>query len=150
MKGYLGKVNLFAFSPDGTYITSAHTDMKIRIWVSATGELKDVLQGVHRAAMNDIFFSRDGSQIISTSEDKRVSIWHFTATDTLQAMFAGYLDHANSIIVTPDGSRLISSSEDRKIRISTQGTKEPSLKLSLFFIIYTKTYIIRAPFSNDF
>src|ERR1700733_10707344 len=91
--------------------------MKIRIWVSATGELKDVLQGVHRAAMNDVFFSRDGSQIISTSEDKRVSIWHFTATDTLQAMFAGYLDHANSIIVTPDGSRLISSSEDRKIRI---------------------------------
>ena len=132
LKGYLGSVNSFAFSPDGTYIASAHTDMKIRIWDSTTGELKDVLQGVHRAATKHVFFSHDGSRIISTSEDERVSIWRFAATGTSQAVFAGYLDHINSIVISPDGSRLISGSDDHKVRIwHTEMEKAPEFNVTL-------------------
>jgi WD40 repeat protein len=117
LQGYSGSVNSFAFSPDGKHVVSAHTDTKIRIWGAETGELSDVLRGVHRAAVDHIAFSRDGSQVISHSEDKMASIWRFTATDKPRAVHAGYLDQANCIIISPDGSRIVSSSDDHKVRI---------------------------------
>jgi WD40 repeat protein len=117
LKGYSGSVKSLVFSPEGTYIMSAHTDMKIRIWDTATGELKDNLQGVHGAPVTHVAFSIDGSRMISISDDQRVSIWRFTATGPSRTVLAGYLDQANSVLFSPDGTRVISGSDDHKVRI---------------------------------
>jgi WD40 repeat protein len=73
-----GSVGCVAFSPDGTIIaTGSHLAKEagdIRLWATASGELKRELPG-HRGATTSLAFSPDSTLLASGGGDDRVRLW---------------------------------------------------------------------------
>jgi len=60
-----------AFSPDGSLLASASTDMTVRLWDPKTRQLLQILQR-HSHPVHAVAFSPDGSLLASASGDKTV------------------------------------------------------------------------------
>ena len=83
-------VNSVAFSPEGRRVVSGSIDKTVRIWNTATGEVKAELKG-HTNDVNSVAFAQDGSQVVSGSDDNTVRIWN-AATGEVEAELKGHTD----------------------------------------------------------
>ncbi|CCA76182.1 hypothetical protein PIIN_10175, partial [Serendipita indica DSM 11827] len=73
--GHHGRVNVVAFSPNGSRIVSGSADKTIRVWDADTGQsLGRPLEG-HQGVVSSLAFSPDGSQIVSGSSDQMLRLW---------------------------------------------------------------------------
>ncbi|GLV60344.1 hypothetical protein KDH_71640 [Dictyobacter sp. S3.2.2.5] len=80
-KSYLTYAAPIAWSPDGRYIASAHSDpadFSIAIWDARTGKLVSKCGG-HTAAITSLAWSKRGDMLASGSQDKTVRVWQFQA-----------------------------------------------------------------------
>lgn len=66
-----------AFSPDGRTLSSGARDDIVRLWETATGAERGMLQG-HRGPVRSGVYSPDGRRYYSGSEDTTVLVWDVT------------------------------------------------------------------------
>jgi WD40 repeat protein/tRNA A-37 threonylcarbamoyl transferase component Bud32 len=62
------------FSPDGALLATAHTDGSVRVWVTATRQLRATLK-VHREAVHWLSFAPDGRSLFTASVDGTLRSW---------------------------------------------------------------------------
>lgn len=104
-----------AFSPDSTALAVVSEDCQIRLWNTATGELKAKWRG-HSSAVNTVTFSPDGKSVVTGSLDKSVKFWD-SSTFTLQKSFKPHQRSITSIAFSPDGKLMATASEDCTVKL---------------------------------
>ncbi|OQE11875.1 hypothetical protein PENFLA_c071G03084 [Penicillium flavigenum] len=115
LEGHSDWVSSVAFSPQGGLLASGSYDKTIRIWDTATGALRLILNG-HLGLVESVAFSPDGQRLVSGSEDKTIRLWDI-ATGTLQQTLKGHSGWVSSVTFSPQGGLLASGSYDKTIRI---------------------------------
>lgn len=102
-----------AFSPDGKWVVSGHTEGDIKLWDSA-GSLSKTLNG-HSGEVTSVVFSPDSQRIASGSEDHTVKLW--SVTGALEKTLEGHCDTVFAVAFSPDDKRIASASADCTVRI---------------------------------
>ena len=125
--GHKGLVKSLAFSPDGTILASASSDMAVKLWDVATGTNTATLEG-HTGRVTSVSISPDGTTLVSGSEDRVVKLWDL-ASRTITATLEGHTGPVTSVSISPDGSTLASGSEDRTVRLWDVPTQTNSATL---------------------
>jgi RNA polymerase sigma factor (sigma-70 family) len=105
-----------AFSADGKSLLSGAYDAKLRLWETATGKQRLVLEG-HEISIQSVAISPNGKYLASGSgsiwdhHDNTVRLWD-AATGKELRRFTGHQNVVVSIAFSADGSVLASGSED--------------------------------------
>ena len=115
LSGHAGGVTGVAFSPDGALLASASNDRAIRLWDSATGQLRTTLTG-HTNWLREVAFSPDGALLASASDDGTIRLWD-PATGQHRRTLTGHTHGLRRVAFSPDGALLASASNDRTIRL---------------------------------
>jgi hypothetical protein len=91
------------FSPDGSKLASASSDMKVKVWDASTGAHLHTLEG-HSGWVNAVQFSPDGSKLASASSDNKVKVWDLNTNLPIQIIdVEGYV---TNLAFSPDGLSL--------------------------------------------
>ncbi|MBD2213342.1 caspase family protein [Nostoc linckia FACHB-104] len=108
-------VNVLAYSPDGTILTSASADSTIRLWNATTGSLIATLKG-HSSEVYAVAYSPDGNTIASASQDSTVKLWNVEDTSLLFTC-EGHSKYVMTVVYSPDGTTLASAGGDKTIKL---------------------------------
>ncbi|MFX1478033.1 MAG: NB-ARC domain-containing protein [Promethearchaeota archaeon] len=103
------------FSPDGTKVISASSDMTLKLWDVVTGNKLISLIG-HSGEVRRCAFSPDGSKIVSASDDKTLKLWDVTKGTEFRTL-KGHSDRVYGCGFSPDGTKLISASWDKTLKL---------------------------------
>jgi WD40 repeat protein len=95
-----------AFSPDGRWLVSTHTDGAILVWDVAERQRVANLNE-HSGAVYSVAYSKDGKHIASTGEDSSIIVWN-AETGQKEAVLIGHKSKSNAVVFMPDGKRIIS------------------------------------------
>jgi WD40 repeat protein/DNA-binding SARP family transcriptional activator len=132
LTGHEEGVNDVVFSPDGTRVATASTDMTARVWDLATGEAVVTLEG-HSGFVFTVDFGPDGTLLATGSEDGLARVWDLEApatTTTSQALLtlAGHTVGVGCVAFNADGTLLATSSAEEGIAkvwdITPEGSRE--------------------------
>ena len=74
MDGHEASVNHCTHAPDGSFVVSAGSDAKLKIWDAHTGVLRRTLSG-HLEAVNGCAVSADSQRIVSVSSEGGIKVW---------------------------------------------------------------------------
>jgi uncharacterized protein with WD repeat len=98
------------FSPDGKTVLTVSGDRTPKLWDTATGKLRAILE--HKSGAHYAVFSRDGRWVATDSYDDKVRIWE-TATGQLKSLMVGHTSTIYDLSFSPDGQTLVTGSRDR-------------------------------------
>jgi len=112
LEGHNYSVTSVAFSPDGTMIASAGTNIKL--WSVKSDRLINTIDK-HTDYINVIAFSPDGSKIASASNDRTVKVWDVPNGKLLRSL-EQHASGVNSVSFSPDGKMLATASIDATAR----------------------------------
>ncbi len=121
------KVETVAYSPDNKTIVSAHIGNILKIWDTATKELRYNLKG-HREIVNTFAFTPDSKILASGSSDNRIMLWDVNKGKRT-ATLSGHLNSVNTLSFSPTEDGLLASgSSDGTVRFwDTKTGKERSI-----------------------
>jgi WD40 repeat protein/uncharacterized caspase-like protein len=116
---YSRKALRVAYSPDGTHLVSAGSDVEpglVKVWDTKT-ETSRILAG-HRDYVVSAAWSPDGKRIVTGGggRDKSVNLWD-AESGRLLASFSGHQEDVEAVAFYPGGRRIISVSEDKTIKV---------------------------------
>src|SRR5262249_43951901 len=122
-----------AYSPDGKMMATGGADRTLKLWDTATGELRATLQG-HTHQVWAVAFSPDGKLVASCSgtwggkdDPGQVKLWN--VAEALkppspmqppmieQAAFEGHTSIVFHVAFSPDGKTLATASWDKTVRL---------------------------------
>ncbi len=112
-------VSSLAFSPDGTTLVTGNQQGMIRVWDTATGQLRDTLKGHPpgvRGGVLSLVYAPDGKTLASGGEDGTVRLWQ-AATGTQLLCLKGQPAAVNTVAFSRDGRRLAAALHDGTVRI---------------------------------
>jgi WD40 repeat protein len=92
-------VGSLAYSPDDQVLAAGHKDGTIRLWNTATGQMRSEMTG-HESEVKDLAFSPDGRTLLSC--DGVIRIW---SVDHARS-YGSFYDSANRMSLSADGRRL--------------------------------------------
>ncbi|MGA9998043.1 MAG: protein kinase [Pyrinomonadaceae bacterium] len=148
------KVYAVAFSPDDQLLVTASSEglredrefiSQIRLWDTATGELKKTLTE-HSEGILSVTFSPDGRALATAtgsgnaaSKFGKVKLWD-TRTGELKWAVSGHTDFATSVTFSPDGRLVASSSLDHTVKLWDAQTGEMYKSLPLGDKVYAVAF----------
>lgn len=101
-----GAVNDCAVSPDESFIVSASSDRRLRIWDAETGSPIRTLSG-HRAYVSGCAVSPDGRFVASASGDHTIRVWR---VDTGECVATLHVDAVlDDCVWAPDGRGIVAA-----------------------------------------
>jgi WD40 repeat protein len=115
LSGHTSLVKSAAFSPDGSRIVTASSDMTARLWDGRSEVALAILSG-HTGGVESAAFSPDGSRIVTASSDKTARLWDGRSGAAL-ATLSGHYNWVVSAAFSPDGSRVVTASWDKTARL---------------------------------
>ncbi|KAL3843314.1 hypothetical protein ACJIZ3_000717 [Penstemon smallii] len=124
LQGHQDSVSSLSFSVDGQLLASGSLDGVVKVWDTATGELRCTLEGP--SGNNGIEWVRwhpRGHLILAGSEDSSVWMWNADRAAYLN-VFAGHASSVTCGDFTPDGKSICSGSDDATMRIWNPRTSE--------------------------
>ncbi len=114
------KIQMLAWSPDGTSIASSSLDETIKLWDATTGETRLTYRGNSLQAF--VFaWSPDGRSIAATSglSSENVQVWD-TSTGDASLRHTPFTAHSEQIYAlswSPDGKYIASASDDATVQV---------------------------------
>ena len=117
-----GLIYSLVLSNDGKTLFSSGADKTIRVWNTATGQLKSTLKG-HTDSVLALAITPSDRFLISGGADKTIRIWDLTAPFSQPQIIASHDNWVTTLAITPNGKYLVSGSADSAIKlwdISTQ------------------------------
>ncbi len=117
MPGYMGGVDIIAFSPDSQLVATG-SDRGITLWSVVTGSLKNVLTG-HNGSLRHLVFSSDGTQLASLGIDNKVFVWDVMARESLAFSLGGHLHGGQSAAFSPNQNQIASVGRDGSVALWT-------------------------------
>jgi WD40 repeat protein len=93
----------------------------VRLWDTATGELRGTLVG-HSDWVSAVVFSPDGQLVASGSVDNTVRLWNIKTKETIRAIDCGPHD---KLSFSPDGSHLKIGAKEIDSGFSRSNTVSP-------------------------
>jgi WD40 repeat protein len=110
LSGHAGGVPGVAFSPDGTLLASVGKDQRVKIWDSATGEIKKTLDGF-KASIEAVAFSRDGKWLATGDWGGGIRIWEVGSWQEQARLEHQLGAEIWSVAFSPDGSAFAACGE---------------------------------------
>mmetsp|Transcript_12654 Transcript_12654/g.22392 ORF Transcript_12654/g.22392 Transcript_12654/m.22392 type:complete len:374 (+) Transcript_12654:152-1273(+) len=114
LKGHAEAVMSICFSPDSLTLASGSDDKTVRLWDSASGNLKTIFSG-HLGRILGLRFIGSGTILFSSSKDKTVVEWDLLRNQHRKTL-EGHTNVVWSCCLTQDGTQAISVSHDETIR----------------------------------
>jgi len=137
-------VNAVVFSADGQLVASASWDRTVRVWETAMGQCRSVLEG-HSGVVNAVVFSPDGQLVASASSDRTVRVWEAAKGECRSMLKAQPISH---IAFSPNGQILQTNRGDISLppglttALATLHTEEPSCTIEDEWISrYNRTFL---------
>jgi WD40 repeat protein len=115
-KGPIAAVWTYAFSPDGTRLTSGSEDGTACVWDAATGTLVAACRG-HTSTVQSATFSPDGTRLLTASADGTVRQWDAGTGREVGPPYDRHGANLYTAVYSPDGQWIASAGEDRTIRV---------------------------------
>lgn len=108
LPGPINKVTSVAFSPEGDRVVAA-SDGKVRVWVSATGQLLKSFDP-QVGTVNSAAFSPDGKYLAASFGNGSALIWE-AATGQLVRTIKGHKEGIGALAFSPDGRMLATAGD---------------------------------------
>jgi len=111
---FTNAVTTAIFSPNGSYLATAHYDGAIKLWDVVTGQLiREINTG---AAVQSLAFSPDGTLLASGNSytNHLVNLWWVETGDLLRSL-EGHSSGIDYLLFSPSGDLLVSGSYDGTI-----------------------------------
>ncbi len=134
LHGHEGAVHSASFSPDGTRVVTAASDMTARVWDATSGKVLAILRG-HEDDVIAASFSPDGARVVSVSLDRTARVWD-AASGKVMAILPGgddrvgvasasvspdltvlHIKKVASASFSPDGARVVTGGPDSAARV---------------------------------
>jgi WD40 repeat protein len=119
------RVEVVAFSPDGSRLATGSTDRTARVWAVETGEPLATLE--HRGGVLAVAFSPDGSRLATGSYDGTARLWDAETGEHLAT-----LEHRGGVLAvafSADGAWLATGSYDGSARLWEVGSAERPVRM---------------------
>jgi WD40 repeat protein len=123
-----------AVSPDGQLVATGGGDCLVRVWDTATGQLRSVLAG-HTAEVTRLVFSPDGAYLVSASGlpgggfDSVPWVWDVGAWEGHALLGWRSNDRVFAVAVSPNSQFVAVTYGDDVVRVWNAKTREPWAKL---------------------
>ena len=104
------------YSHDGKLLLSGSADHTIKIWDSATGQLKSTLKS-HLDSILSLAITQDNRFLFSASADRTIKIWDLNTLFTTYETLNAHSDWVTAIALTSDNKYLVSGSKDKTVKL---------------------------------
>lgn len=117
------QIRQLAFSPDGSYLVSAHGDHMLRIFRLDDGRLIKIMEG-HTALVRSLVFHPDGRSLVSAGFDGTLRLWRFPQGQLLRTFTLGKTE-VMGIALSSDGKTLLHAGSDQTVTSRQWPSGEP-------------------------
>ena len=118
LEGRLGTIHSVVFSPDGTTIAGAGSN--VHLWDVSTRTYIGHIKGL--GTIRSVGFSPDGTTVAFGFPDGTVKLWD-VETQTNIATLEGHTGWTHAVAFSPDGATIASGSNDRTVKLWDVSTR---------------------------
>jgi WD40 repeat protein len=104
-----GRVNVAAWSPDGTRLATGSNDGTVRVWDPHSGDPITTIIG-HTQGVGAVAWSPDGTRLATIGYDRTLQVWDLTTGNT--AILIRHTDVVRAVAWSPDGTSLATGGSD--------------------------------------
>ncbi|HUQ69453.1 MAG TPA: WD40 repeat domain-containing protein, partial [Planctomycetaceae bacterium] len=109
-----GAISQVAFSPDGRYLVTAMTTVKVWDWTDKAGQPLE--WPGHASGTHDLAFSPDGSRLATGGRDALIRVYSFP-TGREEFTLNGHQLSVTSVSFSPDGEHLASAGQEGDMHV---------------------------------